>query len=74
MSRANEGAVPRRNRVDLLTPAERAIADAVKAVEAVSPDGRLTQAVILLDRALNHVANYVDEEAAKHHQVAGGAP
>jgi hypothetical protein len=67
MSRANEGAVPRRNRVDLLTPAERAIYDAVEAVEDLPPDERLTNAVILLQRARDHVADYVDSCAAAHH-------
>jgi hypothetical protein len=67
MSRANEGAVPRRNRIDLLTPAERAIYDAVQAVEELPPDERLTNAVILLGRARDHVADYVDSCAAAHH-------
>ncbi len=51
---------PRRIRLDLFTPAERAIYDAVQAVEALPPDERLTNAVILLGRARDLVADFVD--------------
>ncbi len=54
--------IPRRIRIDLLTPAERAIYDAVQAVEALPPDVRLTQAVILLQQAREFVADFVDEQ------------
>lgn len=52
--------VPRRVCVDLLTPAEEAIRQAVLAVEALPADVRLTNAVILLGRAQESVADYVD--------------
>jgi hypothetical protein len=52
--------IPRRARLDLFTPAERAIYDAVQAVEAVGADVRLTDAVILLQAARDSVADYVD--------------
>lgn len=51
---------PRRHNVDRMTPAERAIADAVQAVEALPADERLTRAVILLGQAREAVADYVD--------------
>lgn len=52
--------IPRRNRIDKFTPAERAIYDAVQAVEAMAADVRLTDAVILLQAARDSVADYID--------------
>lgn len=63
------GDIPRRNRLDLMTPAELAIFAAVEAVEKVGADVRLTEAVILLGQARAKVADYVDE-----HLVKGGKP
>lgn len=57
---ADENAIPRRIRVDSFTPAERAIYDAVQAVEAAGADVRLTDAVVLLQAARDSVADYVD--------------
>ena len=54
------GETPRRIRMDLWTPAERAIYDAIQAVEEAGADERLTDAVILLGRAKDRVADYVD--------------
>jgi hypothetical protein len=51
---------PRRNRIDLLTPAEKAIYDAVQAVENLPADVRLTDAVILLQAARDKVADYIE--------------
>lgn len=51
---------PRRIRIDLFTPAEKAIWDAVQAVEAAGCDVRLTNAVILLGKARDLVADFVD--------------
>ena len=51
---------PRRINMDKWTPAERAIYDAVQAVEAAGADVRLTRAVILLQQAREQVADYVD--------------
>ena len=52
--------LPRRCRIDLFTPAERAIYDAMQAVEAAGADVRLTDAVSLLQDARDAVADYVD--------------
>ena len=52
--------IPRRIRIDKFTPAERAIYDAVQAVEAAGCDPRLTKAVSLLCEARERVADYVD--------------
>ena len=52
--------IPRRARLDLLTPAERAIWDALQAVEALPADVRLTDAVVLLQAARTRTADYVD--------------
>ena len=46
--------------MDLLTPAEKAISDAVLAVEDAGCDVRLTDAVILLQKARDKVADFVD--------------
>ena len=54
------GEPPRRIRMDRWTPAERAIYDAIQVVEAAGADERLTDAVILLGRAKDRVADYVD--------------
>ena len=50
----------RRCYVDLWSPAEKAIYDAVIAVEAAGCDPRLTDAVVLLQRAKERVADFVD--------------
>ena len=52
--------IPRRARLDLSTPAERAIWDAMQAVEAAGADVRLTDAVILLQAARESVSDFVD--------------
>ncbi len=51
---------PRRNRIDLLSPAEKAIYDAQQAVERAGADPRLTKATILLSEAGEAVADYID--------------
>lgn len=53
---------PRRVRIDLASPAEKAIRDAMRAVEVMAADVRLSQAVVLLGQALDKVADYVDDE------------
>jgi hypothetical protein len=52
--------IPRRNRLDLCTPAELAIYDAVQAVEKAGAHPLLTDAVNLLAQAREKVADYVD--------------
>lgn len=52
--------IPRRIRIDLMTPAELAITNAMKEVENLPADVRLTNAVILLGEARDLVANFVD--------------
>jgi hypothetical protein len=51
-------------RIDILrmTPAEKAITDAMAAVEKVGAHWMLTDAVVLLEQARNKVADYVDAE------------
>jgi hypothetical protein len=53
---------PRRNRLDLNTPAELAIHEAIQKTEEVGADKKLTEAIILLDKAKNLVSDYVDEQ------------
>lgn len=58
-----ESEIPRRYRLDKHTPAEAAIRAAVNAVEDLPPDVRLTDAVALLQNAMESVADYVDGKA-----------
>lgn len=52
--------IPRRCRMDLWTPAERSIFDAVQAVEAVGAHPLLTDAVVMLTAARRKVADFID--------------
>lgn len=52
--------IRRRNRIDLYTPAETAIREAMIAVEAAGCHPLLTDAVILLQQAKDKVADFVD--------------
>lgn len=61
----NDQQFPRRSRLDLCTPAELAIYNAMTEVEKVGADVRLTEAVILLSQAKDKVADYIDEQLAK---------
>ena len=55
-----ENSFPRRSRLDLMTPAEKAIYDAMQEVEKAGADVRLTDAINLLSQARDKVADYVD--------------
>lgn len=52
--------IPRRIRMDLMTPAELSIMNAMQEVEKVGADPKLTEAVILLDKVKNLVSDYTD--------------
>ncbi len=52
--------VPRRICIDKATPAELAIRAAMRAVEDLPPDLRLTNAMVQLAEALDSVADFVD--------------
>jgi hypothetical protein len=54
----------RQARIDLATPAEQKIREAMAAVEALPADTRLTNAVIALSAALENVGAYVNEQLA----------
>jgi hypothetical protein len=45
-----------------MTPAELAITKAIEEVEKIGADVRLTNAVINLSDARNHVADYIDQQ------------
>jgi hypothetical protein len=51
---------PRRCRVDLATPAEQAIRDAIAAVEEAGASTALTESVMLLGQALDRLADHVE--------------
>lgn len=53
--------VPRRIRLDLNTPAELAIRNAMHEVEKAGADLKLTEAIVLLDKARALVADYVEQ-------------
>jgi hypothetical protein len=55
------GEIPRRIRLDQLTPAEMAIAEAVAAVERAGAHPLLTDAVVLLGQARAKVADFIDQ-------------
>jgi hypothetical protein len=56
----SDNGFPRRNRIDLYTPAETAIREAMLAVESSGAHPLLTDAVSLLEQAKNKVADFVD--------------
>jgi hypothetical protein len=51
---------PRRDYVDLWTPAEKAIYDAMQYVELAGSSPELTEAVVLLGKARDKVSDHVD--------------
>lgn len=57
-----DGDFPRRNRMDLWTPAERAIHDVVQLVESLGAHPLLTEASMLLQQAQNKVADFVEHD------------
>lgn len=54
--------IARRRQIYSYTPAELAIREALLAVEAVGADVRLTEAVVLLGKAADAVADYVERD------------
>lgn len=52
--------IPRRARVDFNVMAEHAIREAMQSVEDLGADVKLTEAVVLLGKAKDAVADYVD--------------
>lgn len=57
-----ETKIPRRLRIDLNTPTELAIHLAMREVEKIGADKKLTEAIILLDKAKNLVADFIDAQ------------
>ena len=62
--------IPRRNRIDKFTPTEQAIWDASLLVEMAGADVHLTDAVVLLGRARDKVADFVDGVPHEEEPVA----
>lgn len=52
---------PRRNRLDLNTPAEKAIYNAMQEVEKVGADPKLTNVIVMLVKAKNLLSDFVDD-------------
>lgn len=57
--------VPRRIDLNRMVPAERAITEAMHLVEGMGASPALTEAVVLLGKARDRVADHVDVEAPK---------
>lgn len=57
--------VPRRCRMDLMNPAELAILNAMREVENMTADVRLTNAVNFLQKAKDSVADFLDDVPLK---------
>ncbi len=57
----DENGFPRRSRLDLCEPSEKAIYDATQEVEKLGADERLTNAVVKLSEARELVSDYIDE-------------
>ena len=55
-----DSATPRRCHTELWIPAERAIHDAIQAVEALGADERLTDVVIRLSEAKDRLSDWAD--------------
>ncbi len=59
---------PRRNRLDLNTPAELAIYNAMQEVEKIPANEKNTRVIMLLTHAKELVSDMVDEELSKDKQ------
>ena len=57
--------IPRRNRIDLFEPAEKAIYDAVKVVENAGAHKLLTDAINLLHEAKEKVSDFIEIDGFK---------
>jgi hypothetical protein len=53
---------PRRHYLDMMHPAEKAIHDAVMAIEVMGADVELTNAQVLLHQAKDKVSDYLDKQ------------
>lgn len=61
--------IPRRNRLDLMTPAEIAIHLAILEVEKVGADVKLTKAVVLLYKAKGLVADFIETPEFENNDI-----
>lgn len=61
--------IPRRNRLDLMTYAERVIFQAMNEVESMGADIRLTEAVTLLAKAKDCVSDFIDYGKKDHDKI-----
>lgn len=66
--------IPRRNRIDLFIPVEKAIFSAVQMVEELPADVRLTDAVILLGKAKDAVADFLDSKEGIKYLMSQAKP
>lgn len=57
--------IPRRVYVEKMVPAELAIRNAMLEIEKLPPDTRLTEAIVMLDKAKNLVSDFVDDPKSR---------
>lgn len=57
---------PRRARIDLMIPEEKAIYDCVQAVESLGAHPLLTDTVVLLGEARSKLADWVERDALSY--------
>ena len=66
--------IPRRIRIDLFHKQEKMIYDAMQEVEKMPADTRLTEAVVLLSKAQEKVADFIDSEEGKLWLIKNAQP
>ena len=64
----------RRNRLDLMTPAEKAILNAIDEVEKVGVHPRLTDVVIQLTNAKDNLSDFIDQTEASQPIITTNSP
>jgi len=57
-----ENTIPRRCRLDLMTPAELAIRNAILEIEKLGCDTKLTDIVFMLDKAKDLTSDFIDSK------------
>jgi len=59
--------ISRRNNLQLFTPTEMKIYEAIDMIEKMGADIRLTDAQMLLGEAKDQVSDYIDEQLTENH-------
>jgi hypothetical protein len=62
---SNKNSIPRRAQINKFAPTEMAIFKSIQEIEKLPADIRLTDAIILLQRAKDKVSDYIDSTLIK---------